>query len=82
VSAIAVGLSKDEVKLLGRWKSDAVNVYINEVDKLTHAKRMLALNSKVFQPLNTNVIPGIIHDIAFDPDFVDPDLDIDDSSGL
>jgi hypothetical protein len=80
VSAIAVGLSKDEVKLLGRWKSDAVDVYINEVDKLSRAKRMLSLNAKIFHPINTEVIPGIITDIALDTDFADHD--IDDSSGL
>jgi hypothetical protein len=71
VSAIAVGLSKDEVKLLGRWKSNAVDIYINEVDKLSHAKRMLALNFKIFQPINTEVIPGIVTDIALDTDFAE-----------
>lgn len=74
VSAIAVGLSKDEVKLLGRWKSNAVDIYINEVDKLSHAKKMLALNTQIFKPINTEVIPGIINEVALDKDFADPEI--------
>jgi hypothetical protein len=80
VSAIASGLSKDEVKLLGRWKSDAVDVYINEVDQYTHQKRMLALNAKIHTPVNPTAIPGIVSDIALDADFFEPDAD--DLSGL
>lgn len=37
VTTIAAGTSKDEVTLLERRKSDAVNIYIDEIDKLTHA---------------------------------------------
>jgi hypothetical protein len=31
VSANGKGLSKDEIKSLGRWKSDAVDLYINDI---------------------------------------------------
>jgi len=45
VCAIAAGLSEDEVRLLDRWKSDAVDIYINEVDQSPHQQRMLTLNT-------------------------------------
>jgi integrase len=47
VSAAANGLSRDEIKLLGRWKSDAVDVYINEVSQVDKIQNMLQLNSKL-----------------------------------
>jgi hypothetical protein len=84
VSAIAAGATKDEVKLLGRWKSDAVDIYINEVDKSTLASRMLALNNLLLSVPPNNLspsIPGIIADLAADHDFAD-DSDLDDPPGL
>ena len=47
VTAKARGLSKDEIKLLGRWKSDAVDVYINEVPHSTATANLLSLNSRL-----------------------------------
>jgi len=47
VSAYAKGLSKDEIKSLGRWKSDAVDVYINELPPATLASNLTALNSRL-----------------------------------
>jgi hypothetical protein len=47
VSAAANGLSRDEIKLLGRWKSDAVDVYINEVSEVDRLRNLLQLNSKL-----------------------------------
>jgi hypothetical protein len=50
VSAAAKGLSRADIKLLGRWKSDAVNMYINEIsqsDILAH--KFLQLNSQLHQ---------------------------------
>ena len=36
VTADRNGISKHDIKLLGRWKSDAIDVYINEHQKLDH----------------------------------------------
>jgi hypothetical protein len=47
VSAAANGMSKDEIKLLGRWKSDAVDVYINEINEQDKTRQLLTLNSKL-----------------------------------
>jgi len=47
VSAAANGISREEIKLLGRWKSDAVDVYINEVSASEHTQKLLQLNSKL-----------------------------------
>ena len=41
VSAAANGISRDDIKLLGRWKSDAVDIYINEINLSDHAHKML-----------------------------------------
>jgi hypothetical protein len=47
VSAAANGISKDDIKLLGRWKSDAVDVYINEIHEHENTRKLLFLNSKL-----------------------------------
>jgi hypothetical protein len=47
VSAAANGISKDDIKLLGRWKSDAVDVYINEINEHENTRKLLILNSKL-----------------------------------
>jgi hypothetical protein len=50
VSAKAAGISRDEIKLLGRWKSDAVDTYINELSKPDHKAKMLQLQSQLYLP--------------------------------
>jgi len=47
VTAAANGMSRDDIKLLGRWKSDAVDVYINELSKPDTIHKLLLLNSKL-----------------------------------
>jgi hypothetical protein len=47
VSAAAKGISKENIKLLGRWKSDAVDVYINEVSQAEHTQKLLQLNAQL-----------------------------------
>jgi len=47
VSAAANGLSKDDIKLLGRWKSDAVDTYINEISQSEHTQKLIQLNSQL-----------------------------------
>jgi hypothetical protein len=47
VSAATNGISRDDIKLLGRWKSDAVDIYINEINLSDHAHKMLQLNSRL-----------------------------------
>ena len=46
VTAAAKGISRDEIKILGRWKSDAVDLYINEVSQSSLTSNLLSLNSK------------------------------------
>jgi hypothetical protein len=47
VTAAANGISKDDIKLLGRWKSDAVDTYINELHQFDFTRKLLNLNSKL-----------------------------------
>ena len=47
VTAARKGIPKDEIKLLGRWKSDAVDVYINEVPEATRRENLLQLNARL-----------------------------------
>ena len=47
VTADRNGISKHDIKLLGRWKSDAVDVYINECQKPDHIQKILRLNSQL-----------------------------------
>ena len=47
VSAAARGISKENIKLMGRWKSDAVQVYIDEVDASQRKSNLLALNTQL-----------------------------------
>ena len=50
VSAAAKGLSKEDIKLLGRWNSDAVDavdVYINELAEDDQIAKLLHLNSRL-----------------------------------
>ena len=55
VSAAARGLSKDEIKLLGRWKSDAVDIYINELAEEDQISKLLHLNSRLHSSPSTTV---------------------------
>jgi hypothetical protein len=41
VSTAANGISRDDIKLLGHWKSDAVDRYINEITLTDHINKML-----------------------------------------
>jgi len=47
VLAKGKGLSKDEIKSLGRGKSNAVDLYINDVSQPTLASNLTALNSRL-----------------------------------
>ena len=50
VTAKENGISRDNIKLLGRWKSDAVDIYINEVDASTSMHNILGLNAQLLTP--------------------------------
>jgi len=47
VTAAANGISKENIKLLGRWKSDAIDVYINELSQAEQSHKLLSLNSQL-----------------------------------
>jgi len=47
VSAYREGIPRSEIQLLGRWKSDAVDIYINEVSKLDHQAKLLDLRTQL-----------------------------------
>ena len=49
VTAWNNGISKDEIKLMGRWKSDAVLIYINEVEESQHAHRLQLLGKRLLR---------------------------------
>jgi hypothetical protein len=54
VSAARKGMSKEDIKRLGRWRSDAVDLYISEIPPSTLAASLLSLNSRFASlgPLN------------------------------
>ena len=45
-------ISRHDIKLLGRWKSDAVDVYIDERQKPDHIQKILHLNAQLLSPLH------------------------------
>ena len=47
VTAAANGISRENIQLLGRWKSDAVDLYINEIHESEHIQKLLQLNSQL-----------------------------------
>jgi len=47
VTAAANGISKENIKLLGRWRSDAVDIYINELAEKDHISKLLQLNAQL-----------------------------------
>jgi hypothetical protein len=52
VTADRNGISRQDIKLLGRWKSDAVNIYIDERQKPDHIQKILRLNAQLLSPLH------------------------------
>ena len=50
VSAVTKGISREEIKLLSRWKRDAVDIYINDLPEATLTANLLALNSRFLNP--------------------------------
>ena len=57
VSAVSKGISRNEIKLLGRWKSDAVDIYINDLPQATLSANLLALNSRFLDPATSRSAP-------------------------
>jgi integrase len=53
VSAAARNIARDDIKLLGRWKSDAVDLYINEISEHDQIIKILQLNSRLHTTLST-----------------------------
>jgi hypothetical protein len=51
VTADRKGISRHHIKLLGRWKSDAVDVYINERKQMEQIHRLLFLNAQLLSPV-------------------------------
>src|SRR5579859_600430 len=51
VTADRNGISRHHIKLLWRWKSDAVDIYINERRKSERMHRLLFLNSQLLSPI-------------------------------
>jgi hypothetical protein len=47
VTAASNGMSRDNIKLLGRWKSDAVDVYLDTINQSNHISNLLNLNSQL-----------------------------------
>jgi len=52
VTADRNGVSKHDIKLLGRWKSDAVDIYINEPQKPERIQKILRLNALLLSPIH------------------------------
>jgi hypothetical protein len=51
VTADRNGISRHHIKLLGRWESDAVDIYINECRQSERKHRLLHLNAQLLSPL-------------------------------
>jgi hypothetical protein len=52
LTAFLNGISRQELKLLGRWKSDAVDIYTDERQELACVHRILLLNANSFTNLS------------------------------
>jgi hypothetical protein len=51
VTADHNGISRQHIKLLGRWKSNAVDIYINKRRQPEHIQRLLLLNAQLLSPI-------------------------------
>ena len=51
VTADRNDISHHHIKLLGRWKSDAVHVYINEWKQSEQMHQLLFLNAQLLSPI-------------------------------
>jgi hypothetical protein len=61
ISAVNKGLSRDEIKLLGRWQSDAVDTYIYDLPQAIRSANLLDLNSRLLSsatPRSTSLGPS------------------------
>ena len=47
VTAAANGISRENIQLLGRWISDAVDIYINDIRESEQTQKLLQLNSQL-----------------------------------
>lgn len=47
ISTVNKGLSREEIKLLGRWQSDVVDTYINDLPQAICSANLLDLNSRL-----------------------------------
>ena len=47
VTAAMNGVSRENIKLLGRWKSDAVNMYLDTINQPNHISNLLNLNCQL-----------------------------------
>ena len=52
IIAIVKSISKKEIKLLERWKSDAIDIYINKLAEIDYLEKLLHLNSRLHILLN------------------------------
>jgi hypothetical protein len=59
VSARRNGISIPDIKLMGRWKSDAAMVYINENEESQHIQRLLQLNHTLLSPNKSTPTPSL-----------------------
>ena len=48
ISVITKDISKEDIKLFDRWKSDIIDVYINKLAKYDHIIKLLHLNSCLY----------------------------------
>ncbi len=46
-------ISKDNIKLLERWKSDIIDVYINKLSEYDQINRNLQFNAKLHDIFNS-----------------------------
>jgi hypothetical protein len=60
VTADRTGISRHDIQLLGRWKSNAVDIYIDERQKLEYIHKILRLNAHLHSspPLSLSLISG------------------------
>ena len=57
VTAATNRISKDNIKLLSHWKSDSVDVYINEVNELTRTQQLLHLSEQLYTSVPISTFP-------------------------
>jgi len=52
MTAAANDISRENIQLLSRWKSDTIDIYINEIQEFEQIQKLLQLNSQLLNHIS------------------------------